>query len=166
MVDDGTAIGSGLATSINRLKDSKAKSRVVILLTDGMSNTGEIAPITAAEIAKTYGVRVYTIGIGTIGNAPYPVQTPFGIRLQDMPVQIDEEKLQQIADMTEGKYFRATNNQSLEQIYQSIDKLEKSKVDIKTLSKKEERFIPFALATLLLIALDFVVKITILRTIP
>lgn len=166
MIDDGTAIGNGLGTAINRLKDSKAKSRVVILLTDGENNTGEIAPLTAAELAKTYGIRVYTIGIGTEGTAPYPVQTPFGIRMQNMPVQIDEHMLQQIAQMTDGEYFRATGNQSLEQIYQSIDKLEKSKVEIKTLSKKEERFMPFALLSLALIALDFVVKVTILRTIP
>lgn len=166
MIDDGTAIGNGLGTAINRLKDSKAKSRVVILLTDGVNNMGEIAPLTAAELAKTYGIRVYTIGIGTEGTAPYPVQTPYGIQLQDMPVQIDEQRLQQISQMTDGKYFRATGNQSLEKIYQSIDKLEKSKVEIKTLTKKEERFMPFALASLLLIALDFIVKVTILRTIP
>lgn len=166
LIEDGTAIGNGLGTAISRLKESKAKSRVVILLTDGVNNMGEIAPITAAEIAKTYGIRVYTIGIGTIGLAPYPVQTPFGIQLQDMEVKIDEPMLKEISEMTDAKYFRATSNHKLEEVYTAIDKLEKSKVDIKTLSKKEEKFFPFALAALLFIALDFIVKVTILRTIP
>lgn len=166
LIEDGTAIGNGLGTAVSRLKESKAKSRVVILLTDGVSNMGEIAPFTAAEIARTYGIRVYTVGVGSMGMAPYPLQTPLGIRLQDMEVKIDEPMLQEISKMTDGKYFRATNNRRLEEVYASIDKLEKSKVDIKTLSKKEEHFFPFALAALLLIALDFIVKVTILRTIP
>ena len=109
MIEDGTAIGLGLANAVNRLKDSKAKSKVVILLTDGVNNRGAIAPITAAELAKTFGIRVYTIGVGTLGEAPYPVQTPFGMQLQRMPVEIDEDILTQIADMTGGKYFRATD---------------------------------------------------------
>ncbi|SDB98113.1 vWA domain-containing protein [Williamwhitmania taraxaci] len=166
LIEDGTAIGNGLGTAISRLKESKAKSRVVILLTDGVNNRGEIAPLTAAEIAHTYGIRVYTVGVGSMGMAPYPMQTPFGIRMQDMEVQIDEPMLKEISKMTDGKYFRATSNRKLEEVYSAIDKLEKSKVDIKTLSKKEEQFFPFALAALLLIALDFIVKVTILRTIP
>lgn len=166
LIDDGTAIGNGLGTAISRLTESKAKSRVVILLTDGVNNMGEIAPTTAAEIARTYGIRVYTVGVGSIGMAPYPVQTPFGMRLQEMEVKIDEPMLKEISKMTDGRYFRATSNHKLEEVYASIDKLEKSKVDIKTLSKKEEKFLPFALAALLLIALDFIAKVTIFRTIP
>ena len=113
MIEDGTAIGNGLATSVARLKESNAISKVIILLTDGENNRGEIAPVTAAELAKTYGIRVYTIGVGTIGTAPYPVQTPFGTQLRDVEVKIDEATLQKIADITDGKYFRATNNESL-----------------------------------------------------
>src|SRR5664280_775074 len=124
MIEDGTAIGMGLATAVNRIKDSKAKSKVIILLTDGVNNRGEIAPATAADIAKTFGIRVYTIGVGTQGNAPYPVQTPYGIQYQDMPVEIDEGILQEIATNTGGKYFRATDNDKLTQVYKEIDKLE------------------------------------------
>ena len=121
MIEDGTAIGLGLANAVNRLKDSPAKSKVVILLTDGVNNRGAIAPLTAAELAKAYGIRVYTIGVGTYGEAPYPVQTPFGVELRNVPVEIDEEVLQQIAHLTDGKYFRATDNNKLKQIYQEID---------------------------------------------
>lgn len=124
MIEDGTAIGLGLANAVNRLKDSRSVSKVVILLTDGVNNMGSIAPLTAAEIAKVYGIRVYTIGIGTNGVAPYPVQTAFGVQYQDMEVDIDEPMLKQIAQMTDGKYFRATNNQKLQEIYKEIDKLE------------------------------------------
>jgi len=166
LIEDGTAIGNGLGTAISRLKESKAKSRVIILLTDGVNNRGEIAPLTAAGIAHTYGIRVYTVGVGSMGMAPYPMQTPFGIRMPDMEVQTDEPMLKEISKMTDGKYFRATSNRKLEEVYTAIDKLEKSKVDIKTLSKKQEQFFPFALAALILIALDFIVKVTILRTIP
>ena len=115
MIEDGTAIGLGLANAVNRLKDSPAKSKVVILLTDGVNNRGAIAPLTAAELAKAYGIRVYTIGVGTYGEAPYPVQTPFGVELRNVPVEIDEEVLQQIAHLTDGKYFRATDNNKLKQ---------------------------------------------------
>lgn len=125
MIEDGTAIGSGLATGINRIKDSQAKSKVIILLTDGSNNRGEIAPTTAGEIAKTFGVRVYTIGVGTRGMAPYPFQTPYGVQYQDVEVDIDEPTLQQIASTTGGAYFRATDNDSLESIYSEIDKMEK-----------------------------------------
>lgn len=166
ILEDGTAIGSGLATAISRLKDSNAISRVVILLTDGVNNRGEIAPLTAAEIAKSYGVRVYPVGIGSIGTAPYPVQTPFGVQYQNMEVKIDEEVLQQIAEMTGGRYFRATNNKALEQVYSEIDKLERSKIDVTEYNKREERFRIFGLIALLLITSEFVLRSTIFRSIP
>ena len=166
LLEDGTAIGSGLATAISRLKESNAISRTIILLTDGVNNRGEIAPITAAEIAKSYGIRVYTVGVGTIGTAPYPVQTPFGTKYQDMDVKIDEEILQQIADMTGGKYFRATNNKALEQVYNEIDKLEKSKVEITEYNKRQEEFRIYALVALLLVGLEFLVRNVILKSIP
>ena len=166
MIEDGTAIGDGLATAINRLKDSKAKSKVVILLTDGMNNAGEIAPLTAAEIAKTFGIRVYTIGVGTRGTAPYPVQTPYGVRYQQMRVQIDEEVLQKIAAMTGGKYFRATNNRKLEEIYQEIDRMEKSKIDVKQYSKRQEEYMRFALMAALLLLLEWALGNSVLRKIP
>ena len=126
MIDDGTAIGDGLATAVTRLRDSKAISKVIILLTDGVNNMGAVDPLSAAEIAKLYGIRIYTIGLGSYGMAPFPVQTPFGIRYQNMEVKIDEELLKQVAAMTDGKYFRATTNQKLEDVYQEIDQLEKS----------------------------------------
>jgi Ca-activated chloride channel family protein len=152
MIEDGTAIGMGLATAVNRIKDSKAKSKVIILLTDGVNNRGEIAPATAAGIAKTFGIRVYTIGVGTQGMAPYPVQTPYGIQYQDMPVEIDEAILQEIAQNTGGKYFRATDNDKLIQVYREIDKLEKSKIDVRQFTRKEEKFLfPAILAFCMLI---------------
>lgn len=166
MIEDGTAIGNGLATAVNRLKESDAISRVVILLTDGENNRGEIPPLTAAEIAKTFGVRVYTIGVGTVGTAPYPIQTPYGTRIQQIQVKIDEETLQSIADITEGKYFRATNNEKLKSIYAEIDALEKSKIDVKEFSKKQEEFQPYALAALLLLILGLFLKVTVFRNIP
>ena len=166
MIEDGTAIGLGLANAVNRLKDSKAKSKVVILLTDGVNNRGAIAPITAAELAKTFGIRVYTIGVGTLGEAPYPVQTPFGMQLQRMPVEIDEDILTQIADMTGGKYFRATDNKKLEQIYQEIDQLEKSKVEVKHFSRKNEQYFYFALIGALLLIVEALGRYTLLRKIP
>ncbi len=167
MIEDGTAIGDGLATSINRLKDSKAKSKVVILLTDGMNNRGEIAPLTAAKIASTYGIRVYTIGVGTIGTAPYPIQTPYGgTRYQQMKVQIDENMLKQIASMTGGKYFRATDNKKLQEIYNAIDKLEKSKIDVKQFSRKEEEYLMFALWAAILLLAEWFLRKTVFRTIP
>jgi Ca-activated chloride channel family protein len=163
MIEDGTAIGMGLATSINRIKDSEAISKVIILLTDGINNRGEIAPSTAADIAKTYGIRVYTIGVGTQGVAPYPVQTPFGVRYQDMQVEIDEAILKEIAQKTGGKYFRATDNNKLLQVYQEIDKLEKSKIDVRQFSRKEEKFILPALIAFILLALEMLSRITIFR---
>jgi Ca-activated chloride channel homolog len=170
MIEDGTAIGNGLATAVARLKDSQAISRVIILLTDGENNRGEVAPVTAAEIAKTFGIRVYTVGVGSIGTAPYPVQvqTPFGVQTQirDMEVRIDEETLQKIASITDGKYFRATNNKTLEEIYKEIDKLEKSKIEVREFSKKSEEFMPFAIAGILMLILSLVLKTAVFRNIP
>ncbi len=163
MIEDGTAIGMGLATAVNRIKDSQAKSKVIILLTDGVNNRGEIAPETAAEIAKTFGIRVYTIGGGTQGMAPYPVQTPFGIQYQDIPVEIDEAILQKIAETTGGKYFRATDNDSLEKIYKEIDKLEKSKIDVKQFIRKEEKYLLPALFAFCLLMLELAARTTIFK---
>lgn len=166
MIEDGTAIGNGLATAVSRLKESNAISKVIILLTDGENNRGEIAPVTAAELAKTFGIRVYTVGVGTIGTAPYPIQTPFGVQVRDVEVKIDEPTLQKIADTTDGEYFRATNNNKLAQIYQEIDKLEKSKVDVKEFSKREEEYLKYALAGALLLLLALFLKTTVFRNIP
>lgn len=166
MIKDGTAIGLGLANAVNRLKDSKAKSKVIILLTDGVNNQGEIAPITAAEIAKTYGIRVYTIGVGTRGMAPYPFKTAFGIQYQNVKVEIDEKVLTKIAQITGGKYFRATDNQKLKQIYKEIDKLEKSKIAVKKYSEKKDDYLAFAIAAALLLIFEILFKNTILRNIP
>jgi len=166
VLEDGTAIGNGLATAVSRLKESTAVSRVIILLTDGENNRGEIPPLTAAEIAKTFGIRVYTIGVGTIGTAPYPVETPFGTRIQDMEVKIDEPSLQSIADVTGGKYFRATNNEKLKKIYNEIDSLEKSKIEVKEFSKKLEEFQSFAIAAMLLLILGVFLKVSVFRNIP
>jgi Ca-activated chloride channel family protein len=166
MIEDGTAIGMGLATSINRMKDSNAKSKVIILLTDGVNNRGAIAPLTAAEIAKTFGTRVYTVGVGSQGMAPYPVQTPYGTQYQNMEVQIDEEILEEIANMTDGKYFRATNNQKLIEIYQEIDQLEKSKIDVTEFSKRNEEYLLFSLFAGILLLSEILLKNTVLRNIP
>lgn len=166
VIEDGTAIGNGLATSVNRLKESDAVSRVVILLTDGENNRGEVPPLTAAEIAKTFGIRVYTIGVGTEGTAPYPFQTPFGTQIQQVPVKIDEEGLQSIADITGGKYFRANNNDKLKSIYDEIDALEKSKIEVKEFSKKKEEFVPFAVWAIILLILGTLLKVSIFRNIP
>jgi Ca-activated chloride channel homolog len=166
MLEDGTAIGMGLATAVARLKDSQAKSKVVILLTDGMNNRGDVAPITAAEIAKTFGVRVYTIGVGTIGMAPHPIQTVFGTQTQMMEVKIDEDALTQIAQMTGGKYFRATDNTKLKEIYTEIDTLEKTRIDVQEYSKRSEEFLPFAILAALLLLSELVLRQTVLRNLP
>ena len=166
MISDGTAIGMGLATGVNRLKDSKAISKVIILLTDGVNNQGLVAPLTAAEIAQKFGIRVYTIGVGTEGYAPYPFQTPFGIQYQDVEVQIDEKTLEDIATITDGKYFRATNNKSLKEIYEDINKLEKSKIETTEYHKRKEEFLPYALLALFLLMLSFVLRSTFLKSIP
>jgi Ca-activated chloride channel family protein len=168
MIEDGTAIGVGLANAIKRLKDSDAISKVIILLTDGVNNQGSIDPITAAEIAKTFGIRTYTIGVGSMGTAPYPVQHPFtgNIFYRNMPVEIDEETLQEIADLTNGKYFRATNNEKLRQIYIEIDKLEKSKIDVREYSRKQEKYLGFAVAAGLLLLSEILLKNTVLKKLP
>lgn len=163
MIDDGTAIGMGLATAVNRLKDSEAKSKVIILLTDGSNNTGSIPPVTAAEIAKQFNIRVYTVGIGTHGYAPYPVQTPFGIQYQRMPVDVDEGTLTKIANITGGKYFRATDNRTLKNIYEHIDQMEKAKIAVTQYHKKTELFLPFALIALLCLTVEFLLKNTWLK---
>jgi Ca-activated chloride channel family protein len=163
MIEDGTAIGMGLANAVNRIKDSEAKSKVVILLTDGVNNMGEVAPATAAGIAKTFGIRVYTIGVGTQGMAPYPVQTPFGIQYQNMPVEIDEAILKEIAQTTGGRYFRATDNNKLIQVYAEIDKLEKSKIDVKQFTRKEEKYLTPALIAFCLLVIEMLVRNTVLR---
>jgi Ca-activated chloride channel family protein len=166
LIEDGTAIGMGLATAVNRLKDSEAKSKVIILLTDGVNNMGSIDPVTAAHIAKSMGIRVYTVGVGRNGYAPYPVPTMFGIQYQNMEVKIDEEILREISKLTDGKYFRATNNQKLIDIYKEIDKLEKSKIEVKKFSSKNDEFIPLAIILALLLILDILIRNTVLRTIP
>lgn len=158
VIEDGTAIGVGLATAINRIKDSDAISKVIILLTDGVNNMGSIDPVTAAEIAQTFGVRVYTIGVGSMGFADYPVQTPFGMRYQKMQVEIDEALLKQIADLTGGRYFRAVDNTSLQQVYSEIDKLEKSKIETREHSRREEVFLPWALAAAVILALELLLR--------
>jgi len=163
MVEDGTAIGMGLATAVNRLKDSEVKSKVVILLTDGSNNAGSIPPITAAEIAKQFNVRVYTVGIGKKGFAPYPVQTPMGIQYQNLPVDVDEATLSKIANITGGKYFRATDNEKLKSIYEQIDRLEKAKIDVTQYHKKTESFMPLAIIALLLLVAEFALKNTLLK---
>lgn len=156
MIEDGTAIGMGLATSVNRLKDSQAISKVVILLTDGVNNKGSIPPLTAAKIAQKFGIRVYTIGVGTEGFAPYPFKTPFGTTVhQEVEVQIDEKTLQDIASTTNGKYFRATSNKALKEIYLEIDELERSKIDIKEFSKKNEDFRVLIMIALSLLLIEF-----------
>ncbi len=166
MLEDGTAIGLGLATSVNRLKESKAKSKVIILLTDGVNNSGSIGPLTAAEIAKEYGIRVYTIGVGTQGTAPIPVQTIFGQQIQQMKVEIDEDVLEKVAGMTGGKYFRATDKEKLEEIYNEIDKMEKTILDTQNYSKRQEEYFPFLLAGVLLLITESVVRYTVLKSIP
>ncbi len=166
MIEDGTAIGNGLATSISRLKDSKAISKVIIILTDGVNNRGEIAPKTAAEIAKTFGIRVYTIGVGTMGMAPYPVNTPFGIKYQNMKVEIDEKVLKEVALATDGRYFRATDNRKLKEIYEQINLLEKSKIEVKEVSRRKEEFASFALIAFLLLVAEGLFRILFFRTLP
>ncbi len=166
MIEDGTAIGLGLANAVNRLRESKAKSKIIILLTDGVNNRGEIDPITAAEIAKSFGIRVYTVGVGTMGEAPYPVQTPFGIRYQMVPVEIDEKVLKQVADLTDGKYFRATDNKKLRAIYQEIDQLEKTRIEVRSYRRYTELFYTFIFVALFLLIGDVGLSNTWLRKIP
>jgi Ca-activated chloride channel homolog len=166
MIEDGTAIGNAIANGVNRLKDSKAKSRIIILLTDGVNNSGEVDPVFAAQIAKTFGIRIYTIGVGTKGEAPFPVQTPFGTRYQMMPVEIDESVLRQISGITGGEYFRATDNKTLKDIYDKIDKLEKSKVEITSYRNAKELFYGWLEGGLFLLVLEVGLSKSIFRRIP
>jgi Ca-activated chloride channel family protein len=166
LLEDGTSIGSGLATSVDRLKDSKSKSKVVILLTDGVNNGGFIDPSTAKEIAKAFKVKVYTIGVGTNGYAPTPVNTPMGIVMQNEKVTIDEALLKNIATETGGKYFRATDNRSLENIYNEIDQLEKSKVEITTYNRFTEKYYPFIFAALFFLLLEAFLRYRVFRKFP
>ena len=163
LIEDGTAIGNGLATAVARMMDSDAKSRVVILLTDGVNNRGEVAPLTAAEIAKTYGIRVYTIGVGANGMAPYPVMTPWGPDVQQMQVEIDEDLLSQIAQSTGGRYFRATDNTKLSEIYSEINKMEKARTTIDSFPVYKELFGKFALVALVCLLLELAVRLLIRR---
>ena len=166
IIQDGTAIGLGLANAVSRIKDSQAKSKVIILLTDGVNNAGEIAPVTAAEIAKTFGIRVYSIGVGTQGMAPYPFPTAFGVQYQDIPVEIDEATLKQVAATTGGQYFRATDNASLKEIYSEIDKMEKTKISVQQYSKKQEEYKNWALLLFALLLVEILLRNTLLRNIP
>jgi Ca-activated chloride channel family protein len=166
MIEDGTAIGNGIANGVNRLKESDAKSRIIILLTDGVNNAGEVDPRSAADIAKAFGIRIYTIGVGTRGEAPYPVQTPFGIRYQMVPVEIDETLMKEIASTTGGEYFRATNNRALADIYEKIDKLEKTKIEITSYKNASEKYHSWLWGGLLLLLVELGLSRTILRKLP
>lgn len=163
LIEDGTAIGNGLATAVARMMDSDAPSRVVILLTDGVNNSGEVAPLTAADIAKTYGVRVYTIGVGANGTAPYPVMTPWGVEMRQAEVHIDEELLQQIAGATGGRYFRATDNTKLAEIYAEINKMEKARTTVDSFPVYEELFGKWGLAALVCLLLELLTRLLIRR---
>ena len=165
LIEDGTAIGLGLANAVNRMKDSPTKSKVIILLTDGSNNRGDIDPLTAAEIAKTFGIRVYAIGVGSHGQARVPVQTPVGIQYMTMDSEFDETTLQNIAETTGGQYFRATDNNSLRRIYEQIDQLEKTKLRVREYAKHTDTFAPFLLAALLCLLAEIVLRYFVLRTI-
>jgi Ca-activated chloride channel family protein len=166
LIEDGTAIGNGLATAVARMKDSDAKSRVIILLTDGVNNRGEISPQMAAEIAKTYGVRVYTIGVGKEGMAPYPVMTPWGVEIQQVKVEIDEALLSEIAQSTGGRYFRATDNTKLAEIYSEINKMEKARTTIDSFPIYKELFGQFALLALLALLMELMLNWFVIRRLP
>lgn len=166
LIEDGTAIGMGIANAVSRLKDSKAKSKVIILLTDGSNNRGDISPSTAAEIAKQFGIRIYTIGVGTNGTAPYPMQTYAGTQYVNVPVEIDEKTLTEIAGTTNGNYFRATSTNKLKQVYSEIDKLEKTKLNVKEFSKREEDYKIFAIIAFICILLELLLRNTLLKKIP
>ena len=166
LIEDGTAVGMGIANAVSRLKESKAKSKVIIMLTDGTNNRGDISPLTAAEIAKSFGIRVYTIGVGTNGEAPYPYPVGGTVQYVKMKVEIDERTLTQIASTTEGNYFRATSNTKLKEVYQEIDKLERTKLNVKEFSKRQEAYRTFALIALACLLLEIILRQTILRKIP
>ena len=165
-IEDGTAIGMGLANAVSRLKGSKAKSKVVILLTDGSNNRGDLSPMTAAEIAKSFGIRVYTIGVGTNKVAPYPMMVGGSVQYVNIPVEIDTKTLYDIAAATEGDFYRATNNQELKNIYKEIDKLEKTKLNVKKYSKRYEVYQPFAMAAAVLLLIYLLLQITVFRKLP
>lgn len=166
LIQDGTAVGMGLANAVSRLKNSKAKSKVVILLTDGSNNMGDLSPMTAAQIAKSMGIRVYTIGVGTNKVAPYPMPVAGGVQYVNMPVEIDTNTLREIAATTDGNFYRATNNAELKKIYKDIDKLEKTRMNVTKFSKKYEAYEPFALAAIICLLLEIVLRTTVLRRIP
>ncbi|MCH5175940.1 MAG: VWA domain-containing protein [Prevotellaceae bacterium] len=163
VIDDGTAIGDGIMNAILRLKDSEAKSKVIILLTDGVNNTGNISPLTAAEIAKKYGIRIYTIGIGQNGMSPYPLPTGGTVML---PVEIDEQTMTKISEETGGQYFRAHKNAELDAIYQDIDKLERTKFSVKQFSRRSELYMPYALAALVVLLLEILLRTVVLKRLP
>lgn len=166
MIEDGTAIGLGLANAVNRMKDSPTKSKVVILLTDGSNNRGDIDPLTAAEIAKTFGIRVYAIGVGSYSKeVKVPIHTPYGVQYGTMSSEFDETTLRDIAQMTGGEYFRATDNNSLRAIYQQIDQLEKTKIRVREYSKRTEHFVPFLVAALACLLLELILRYLVLRTV-
>lgn len=166
LIQDGTAVGMGLANAVTRLKESKAKSKVVILLTDGSNNMGDISPLTAAQIAHSMGIRVYTIGVGTNKVAPYPMPVAGGIQYVNMPVEIDTHTLSQISAITEGNFYRATNNRELKQIYRDIDQLEKTKMNVTKFSKRYEAYQPFAIAAIVCLLLELLLSNTVLRRLP
>jgi len=166
VIEDGTAVGMGIANAVSRLKDSKAISKVIILLTDGTNNMGDISPLTAAEIAKSFGIRIYTVGVGTNGTAPYPYPVAGTIQYVNMPVEIDESTLTQIAGTTDGQYYRATSNSKLKEVYEEIDKLEKTKISVKQYSRREEEYLVFALAAFVCVLLEILLRNTVLKKIP
>ncbi|HNQ12716.1 MAG TPA: VWA domain-containing protein [Bacteroidia bacterium] len=166
MLTDGTALGDGLATAVSRLKDSELKSKVIILLTDGVNNSGSVPPLTAGEIARTFGIRVYTIGVGSIGMAPYPFKTPFGIQYQNVEVQIDEATLKEISKITDGKYFRATNNKKLQDIYAEIDQMEKTKISVTEFRRYTEEYFPLALLALGVFVFELILRYLYFKSLP
>ncbi|MCI6209168.1 MAG: VWA domain-containing protein [Prevotella sp.] len=166
IISDGTAIGMGIANAVSRLKDSKAKSKVAILLTDGSNNMGDISPLTSAQIAKSFGIRVYTIGVGTNKVAPYPMPVAGGTQYVNIPVEIDTKTLDNIARTTDGSFYRATNNRELSRIYKDIDKLEKTKMDVKRFSRRYEAYQPFALALFIVLLAEILLRTVVLRRIP
>ena len=166
LIDDGTALGMGIANAVTRLKHSKAKSKVIIPLTDGTNNCGQISPNTAADIAKSFGIRVYTIGVGTNGTARYPMQVGGHIQYLNVPVEIDTKTLATIATKTDGEFYRATNTEKLHEVYAKIDQLEKTKMNVKQYSKRYEAFVPFALVAVLALLLELLLRHTLLRRIP
>ena len=166
IISDGTAIGMGIANAVSRLKDSKAKSKVAILLTDGSNNMGDISPLTSAQIAKSFGIRVYTIGVGTNKVAPYPMPVAGGTQYVSIPVEIDTKTLDNIARTTDGSFYRATNNRELSRIYKDIDKLEKTKMDVKRFSRRYEAYQPFALVLFIVLLAEILLRTVVLRRIP